>query len=144
MRASYDDAVPLTVVVAPDSFKGSIDAAAAAAAIATGWSTVRSSDRLVLLPQADGGEGTLTVVQSAVGAGRRHTVRVTGPDGRPVFAGWLQLPDGSALVELAQSSALTQMLKPDAMGASTRGLGEVIVQAVAASPRRLSPTSACC
>ena len=49
-------------VVAPDSFKGSIGAREAAAALAEGWSQARPGDDLVCLPLADGGEGTLQVL----------------------------------------------------------------------------------
>ncbi|MFT4285019.1 MAG: glycerate kinase, partial [Protaetiibacter sp.] len=52
----------MRVVVAPDSFTGSISAHGAAAAIAAGWRGVRPGDEVALLPQADGGVGTLDVV----------------------------------------------------------------------------------
>jgi len=118
-------------VIAPDSFKGSLSAREAASAIAEGWRSVRPDDELVLLPQADGGEGTLDAIEAAVpGSVRRDAGPVTGPDGRPVTAQWLELPDGVAVVELAQSSGLPLMAEPDPLGATTRGLGEVIRSAV--------------
>ncbi|MHA6668850.1 glycerate kinase [Homoserinimonas sp. A447] len=117
----------LSVVIAPDSFKGSLPADAAASAIAAGWREVRSLDDVLLLPQADGGEGTLDAIAAAVPDARRHLARqVTGPDGRPVDAAWLELPGGIAVVELAESSGLPLMAAPDALGATTRGLGQVI------------------
>jgi len=120
-----------SVVIAPDSFKGSVTADAAAAAIAAGWRLLRPADEVRLLPQADGGEGTLAAIESAVPAAVRHKVHgVTGPDGRPTDAAWLELPDGVAVVELAESSGLPLMAAPDALGATTRGLGEVIRTAV--------------
>jgi glycerate 2-kinase len=126
------------VVIAPDSLKGSLDAAPAAGAIAAGWRSVRSGDELVLLPQADGGEGTLDAIASAVPAARLEDAGpVTGPDGRPVEAHWLVLPDGTAVVELAQSSGLPQMAPLDARGATTRGLGEVIGRALDGGARAL-------
>lgn len=116
-----------SVVIAPDSFKGSLPADAAAAAIAAGWSEVHPADDLRLLPQADGGEGTLTAIESAIPGATRHRVdSVTGPDGRPTDACWLALPGGVAIVELAESSGLPLMAARDALGATTRGLGEVI------------------
>lgn len=130
--------MPLSVVIAPDSFKGSITAQDAAAAIARGWTTVRQSDAITLLPQADGGEGTLDAVEAAVAGAVRHWVRdVTGPDGAPVDASWLSLPDGTAVVELAQSSGLPLMRSLDPLGATTRGLGEVIRTALESQPARL-------
>ena len=126
------------VVVAPDSFKGSLDAAPAAEAIARGWRTVRPDDELVLLPQADGGEGTLDAVATAVpGARVEDAGPVSGPDGRPVEGHWLTLPDGTAVVELAQPAGLPLMAVPDALGATTRGLGEVIARALDAGAARL-------
>jgi len=123
--------VLLRVVIAPDSFKGSLGAADVAMAIAEGWRSVRPDDELVLLPQADGGEGTLAAIAAAVpGAVLRSAGDVTGPAGRPVPGHWLALPDGTAVVELAQVSGLPLMAAPDPLGATTRGLGEVIAAAL--------------
>ena len=58
----------MRVVIAPDSFKGSIGAAEAAAALAGGWRAVRSRDEVLCVPLADGGEGTLDVLAAAVRA----------------------------------------------------------------------------
>ena len=121
----------MKIVIAPDSFKGTLSARDAARAIAVGWGRVHPGDRLVLLPQADGGEGTLDAVETAVdGAERRSAGTVTGPDGSPTPGEWLQLPDGTAVVELAQSSGLPLMRAADARGATTRGLGQVIRSAL--------------
>lgn len=126
----------LSVVIAPDSFKGSLPAAAATSAIAAGWRELRDQDELLLLPQADGGEGTLDAIAAANSDARQHTARgVTGPDGRPVDAVWLELPGGVAVVELAESSGLPLMAAPDARGATTRGLGEIIRRAVDSGAR---------
>lgn len=124
----------LHVVIAPDSFKGSLSAIDVAAAITDGWRSVRPDDELRLFPQADGGEGTLDAVAGAIpGAERRSAGTVTGPDGRPVPGEWLALPDGAAVVELAQMSGLPMMEQLDALGASTRGLGQVIAAAAGAN-----------
>lgn len=138
MRQIYDGAVPLSVVIAPDSFKGSITAQDAAAALGRGWTTARPIDAITLLPQADGGEGTLDAIEAAVPGAVRNSVNgVTGPDGRAVDAHWLALPDGTAVVELAQSSGLPLMRSLDPLGATTRGLGEVIRAALVTGPTRL-------
>ncbi|MDM4763954.1 glycerate kinase [Galbitalea sp. SE-J8] len=121
----------MRIVVAPDSFKGTIGATDAASAIADGWRRVRPDDVLELLPQADGGEGTLDAVRAAVPAAvLRRGPAVTGPDGRPVPSTWLALPDGTALVELAAVSGLPLLREPDSLGATTRGLGETIAAAL--------------
>lgn len=127
----------MRVVIAPDSFKGSISAADAAEAIARGWASSRPGDELILLPQADGGEGTLDALEAANPGGvRRSAGLVTGPDGRPVPGEWLELPDGTAAVELAQMSGLPLMCRLDPLGATSRGLGEVIAAALDALARR--------
>jgi glycerate kinase len=128
----------LRVVIAPDSFKGSLAAAEAALAISEGWLSVRPDDEIALLPQADGGEGTLAAVASAVpGAVLRSAGPVTGPDGRPTPGSWLDLPDGTAVVELAQASGIPLMASLDPLGATTRGLGEVIAAALDAGATAL-------
>lgn len=110
----------------------------AARAIAAGWRAVRPHDRLEVLPQADGGEGTLDVIAATVtGARRQSAGEVCGPDGRPVAGEWLHLPDGVAVVELAQSSGIGLMRQLDAMNATTRGLGQVIRHALSHAPSSL-------
>ncbi|GAA3952409.1 glycerate kinase [Gordonia caeni] len=121
----------LRVIVAPDSFKGTADAGAVAGALAEGWRHVRPVDRVTLLPQADGGEGTLDALAVATEGARWHTVAdVCGPDHRPVSARWLELPGGIGVAELAESSGLPMMTDLDPAGATSRGLGEVIAAAL--------------
>ncbi len=86
----------MRVLIAPDSFKGSLDAAAVAAALAEGWLGVRPRDQVTRLPLADGGEGTLDVLAATVPGARWHRARVTGPGGAPVMARWLELPAESS------------------------------------------------
>lgn len=145
LGASTEPTVPLDlqqdvlrVVIAPDSFKGSLAADAVAAAIAAGWRSVRPDDEILLLPQADGGEGTIDILAAAIpGAVRRSAGFVTGPDHRPVEAGWLQLPDGTAVVEVAETSGLPLMESLDPLHATSRGLGEVISAALDAGATSL-------
>ena len=128
----------LRVVIAPDSFKGSVTAGDAARAIADGWRGVRPRDALVLAPQADGGEGTLDALEATnPGSVRRSAGPVTGPDGQPVPGEWLQLADGTAAIEMAQMSGLPLMRTLDSLGATSRGLGEVIRAAIDAGAPRL-------
>lgn len=128
----------MRVIIAPDSFKGSLSATEVAAAIAAGWRSVRPDDVVQLFPQADGGEGTLDAIAGAVPGAIRHDAGlVTGPDLRRVPGEWLELPDGAAVVELAQMSGLPLMRELDAMEATTRGLGEVIAAALDAGATRL-------
>ena len=130
--------VPRQIVIAPDSFKGSLPAYRVAQAIAAGWLSVRPDDVLTLIPQADGGEGTLDAIEAAIpSAVRRDAGQVTGPDGRATPGAWLVLPDGTAVVELAQMCGLPLAARLDPLGASTVGLGEVIRQSLVAGASRL-------
>jgi glycerate kinase len=131
-------ATGLRVIVAPDSFKGTLDARNAAEAIGRGWLGVRPQDRVVLLPQADGGEGTLAAVAaSEPGSLLRSAGSVTGPDGRQLEGRWLQLPDGTAVIELAQMAGLPLMNRLDPLGATSMGLGQTIAAAIDSGARRL-------
>ena len=122
----------MRVVVAPDSFKGTLTAAEAAAALADGWRDARPDDEVVRLPMADGGEGTLDALEAASPGTRRLPVRVPGPDGAPVDTAVLLLADGTALVELAATSGLTLLPAPAPRTAHTRGLGVAIRAALEA------------
>jgi glycerate kinase len=117
------------VVIAPDSFKGSMSADRATAAIARGWASVRSDD-LVLLPMADGGEGTVDAFAAAYPDAIRMPVTVTGPDDRPVETAWLLLPDGTGVVELAGASGLTLLDPLRPFDAHTLGFGQAIAAAL--------------
>ncbi len=121
------------IVIAPDAFKGSLDADGVADAIATGIARVRPDAELLLRPVADGGEGT---VAAALRSGWTPlAVRVTGPDGAPREA-VLALDHGTALVELATAAGLH--LAPAApRTATTRGVGDLLVAALDAGARRL-------
>jgi glycerate kinase len=128
---SGDPGRPMRVVIAPDSFKGTLDAAAAADALAAGWRSRRPDDELRTLPLADGGEGTLDALGHDLPGSRWRSTPVGGPDGRPVRAAWLLLPDGTAVVEMARAAGLPLMAEPDPLNATTRGLGELLAAAVA-------------
>src|SRR4051794_14711133 len=122
------------VVIAPDSFKGSLAADRVADALAAGLRRVRPDVDTVLRPIADGGEGT---VAAALRAGYRpRTVRVSGPDGRPVEA-TLALDGTTAVVELATAAGLGQLDRPAPMTATTRGVGELLRAALDGEVRRI-------
>ncbi len=127
----------MRVIAAPDSFKGSIGAAAAAAALASGWLRVRPADELIQLPLADGGEGTLAVLAAAAPSARWHAERVAGPVGEPVRAAWLELAGNAAVVELAAAAGLTLLAEPMPLAAHSYGVGELIASALDAGARRI-------
>ncbi|WP_230208288.1 glycerate kinase [Microlunatus sp. Gsoil 973] len=119
------------MVIAPDSFKGTVPAADAATAVAEGWHAVREQDEVLTIPLADGGEGTVAAVAAARPDGVLHRVDgLRGPDGRQVSASWLELdpgtPDSTAVIEMASVSGLPLMDRLDPLGATTYGLGQLI------------------
>jgi glycerate kinase len=105
----------------PASLKGVLSAREAAAALAEGLSTWADVDEL---PVADGGEGTLEVLHSALG-GEWREAEVPDAFGRPRVARWLVTSDGTALIEAAQAIPLDPE-RLDPFAASSRGLGELI------------------
>jgi glycerate kinase len=125
-----DQGTRLRIVIAPDSLKGTLGAAAAAHALAAGWRAERPDDEVLTLPLADGGEGTLEALGHDVPGSCWRSAAVSGPDGRSVDAAWLLLPDGTAVVEMARAAGLPLLERPDPLGATTRGLGELLAAVV--------------
>ncbi|QAY71952.1 glycerate kinase [Agromyces protaetiae] len=130
---------PRRVVFAPDSFKGTVSAADAAAALARGWLAERPGDEAVLRPMADGGEGTLDAFEAAVPGAVRVPVDVRGPyeGAARVSSSWLRLPGDTAVVELAATCGLglVDPLRP--LEAHTAGFGDAIAAALDAGVARL-------
>jgi glycerate 2-kinase len=114
------------VVIAPDSFKGSLSADAVAAAIADGIRRARPDADIRICPMADGGEGTLDAMLSVGGARRAIRVRGAAGPARDAMVGLLH--DGSAVVETAEIVGITDpvgMAVP-VTSRSTIGMGEAI------------------
>lgn len=131
----------MRVLVAPDKFKGTLSAAQAARAIASGWRRERPADEVREVPMADGGEGTLETLVAALG-GQSRRARVSGPLGDPVEAayGLVDAPAGrTAVVELARASGLQLVsdARRDPLRSSTRGTGELILAALTERPTEL-------
>jgi glycerate kinase len=112
------------ILIAPDSFKGSATSIEVARAIAQGWQSVRPLDKLIQIPFADGGEGSLLAIECA----RPRSTRVYCPEVSP-DAYWLLLDGSTAVVELAQTSGLTLLPALDPMGAHTFVFGQVLAMA---------------
>lgn len=125
----------LRIVVAPDKFKGSLDAASVAAALAAGVRDVLPDARCELVPMADGGDGTVDAFLASGATAR--TVLVGGPLGAPVDATYAR--DGDvAIVEMAAASGLVLVADgPDARRATTRGTGELLRDALDGGARRI-------
>ncbi|MGE8167985.1 glycerate kinase [Pseudomonas putida] len=129
----------MKIVIAPDSFKDSLDAAGVAHAIAGGLAEAWPGAELVECPMADGGEGTLeAIVAASQGELRRQVVR--GPLGQGVEAAWGWLADSrTAVIEMAQASGIQLLPRDqrDACRSSTWGTGELIAAALAAGAQRI-------
>ncbi|NMB01356.1 MAG: glycerate kinase [Firmicutes bacterium] len=122
----------MPIVIAPDSFKGSLTSSEAAKAMARGVQKVLPEAELTLLPLSDGGEG---LVESLVvsSSGQLLEYEVTGPLGTPVTAKMGTLGDGkTAVIEMAEASGL--ILVPEGernpLVTTTFGTGELISKAL--------------
>jgi glycerate kinase len=118
------------VLVAPDSYKGSLSSVAVARALADGWTRGRPADEVALSPLADGGEGTLDAV-AAAGGWVSLPAAARDPLMRPVDARFLRQGE-RAVVELAVASGLTLVApdERDADAATTFGTGQVLAAAI--------------
>src|SRR5713226_1953848 len=118
----------MKIVVAPNSFKGSLTAAEAASAIARGVREALPDAEVVEVPVADGGDGTVEALVSAR-KGTFHSVQVEGPLGDPVQAMYGLIDGGrSGVVELASASGLTLITadKRVPRKTSTYGFGQLL------------------
>ena len=130
---------PLTILVAPDSFKGSLTSVEVARALADGWLRARPGDEMRLAPLADGGEGTLVAIEAA-GGWEWRSAAAHDAIGREIEARWLVSTDGRrAVVELAAASGLSRLAadERDPVAASTFGTGEVLRAVLDAGIRRV-------
>ena len=123
----------MKVVIAPQSFKGGISALEAAEAICRGVRAAIPDAETVLVPVADGGDGTLDALVAGTG-GKIFRSIVIGPLGQPLEALWGVMADGqTAIIEMAQASGLAlvppQRRNPEVT--TTRGTGEIISEALA-------------
>lgn len=128
----------MKIVIAPDSFKGSLTARQAADAIERGVRRATPDVDIISIPMADGGEGTVRALVDATG-GRLIPVRVTGPLGEPVAATYGILGDGTtAVIEMAEAAGLHLVgTAPDPLRATTRGVGELILDALGHGAERI-------
>ncbi len=122
----------MRVVVAIDSFKGSLSSLQAGEAVRQGIQRVFTDADVQVCPLADGGEGTVEALTIGLG-GSQHTVVVTGPVGKPVEAVYGILPDGcTAVMEMSAAAGIT-LISPeerDPMRTTTYGVGEMICHAI--------------
>ncbi|MBU3664961.1 MAG: glycerate kinase [Chthoniobacterales bacterium] len=118
----------MQILIAPDKFKGCLTAREAGEHIAAGWRAAWPDCEIIQQPLADGGDGSLAVIESALG-GERMATTTRDARGRPVQAAWLWQPTRrTAWIEVAGVCGLAG-LSPDELDpltATSAGLGEVI------------------
>ena len=127
----------MRIVIAPNAFKGSLSALEAATAIGEGIRNAVPDAELVLVPIADGGDGTVDALVAAT-QGERRTLRVRGPLGDPVDAEYGLIDGGStAVIEMAKAAglALVPKDKRDPRITTTYGVGELLQHAYDAGAR---------
>lgn len=135
----YNCCMPLNVLIAPDKFKGTLTAAAAAAAIARGWKKARPTDRIERLPISDGGDGFGAALGDLLRA-RTQSVKTLDAAHCPCKSTWWwDTHSKTAVVESARVIGLA-MLPPGKFHPfqlDTFGLGKVLQAAQAKGARRI-------
>ena len=134
--------MPVRVLCAPDSFKGTLTAVEAADAIARGVKAAYPNAAVVTLPIADGGEGTVDALLAAT-SGQTYTHRVVGPLGEELDAsfGLFRVPPEprTAVIEVASAAGLTLVppSRRDPEQTTSYGVGQLIVAALAPDVERI-------
>ena len=124
-------------IIISDSFKGTLSSQEICRIARESFAKLQPDCRLLTIPVADGGEGTVACFHEACG-GELVTVPVQGPYGETVEASYLQLPDHRAVIEMASSSGLPQVGdRKDPCRTSTFGVGQQIRHAIEAGNRQI-------
>ncbi|MDR0874938.1 MAG: glycerate kinase [Clostridiales Family XIII bacterium] len=121
----------MKIVIAPDSFKGSMTAKEASDAIAAGILSELPQAQIVSVPMADGGEGTVqSIVDAEDGTFFRSTVR--GPLGAETEAVYGVVHKDTAIIEMAEASGLYLLAAPERnpLRTTTFGTGQLIIDAL--------------
>lgn len=122
----------MKVIIAIDSFKGSLSTFESGAAVSEGIKRVYPDAKTVVCPLADGGEGTVEAIVSSCG-GRLCTAQVCGPIGEKVCATYGVVDSSAtAIIEMSAAAGLTLVPedKRDPLYTTTYGVGELITHAI--------------
>ncbi len=128
----------MKVVLAPDSFKESMSASEAAAAMARGVREVIPDATCIEVPMADGGEGTTETLVDALG-GKWQSVSTVDALGRPIIAQYGLAPGGLAVIEVAAAVGIGQIapVERDVLRATSTGVADLVRDALDAGANRL-------
>ncbi len=126
------------IVVAPDSYKGSLTSPEAARIMQMAIKMEFPDVEVIRAPMADGGEGTVEVLVESCG-GEIKRAQVTGPLGEPVESFFGVLPDGTGVIEMAAAAGLPLVPpeKRNPMRTTTYGVGELIKAALDEGCRKI-------
>jgi glycerate kinase len=122
----------MKILVAPNSFKGSLTSLKAANCIEEGIKKVFKKAEVIKIPFADGGDGTVESIISAIPESKIVNCKVTGPLGKKIDSFFGILPDKTAIIEMAASSGLRLVpgKKRNPLITTTYGVGELIISAL--------------
>lgn len=128
----------MTILFAPDSFKGTLSAIEVSKTLTEAAHEAFSDVKTISLPSADGGEGTVSAILSS-GRGERVSVPVHGPLGGEKMASYARLSETEALMEMAEASGLTLISEEERnpLQTSTYGTGEMILHALSHGARHI-------
>jgi len=127
----------MKIVVAIDSFKGSLSSLEAGEAVKKAAEKLDKKIEVTVRPLADGGEGTVDALCQGLG-GKKVKIAVTGPAKRPVEAEYCLLPDGTAVLEMAAAAGITLVsgAEKNPLFTTTYGVGQMILDAAEKGARR--------
>ena len=130
----------MKILIATDKFKGSLSAMQACEAVKQGILKFDKSAAIRILPLADGGEGSLAVIESKLKF-KRVYVKVNNPIFEPIEA-WYGLTDQTAYIEMANASGLLLLpkSKQNASSTTTLGTGELIADALKKGAKKIKPS----
>lgn len=128
----------MRILVAPQEFKGTLTAGEAAEAMAEGARHALPEATVDVVPLSDGGPGLIAVISATLG-GRRQPARVMDPLGRVIETFWLQLDDGTAVIESAAAAGLALLSdeERDPRVTTSYGVGQLLLAALDAGCERL-------
>ncbi len=121
----------MKIVIAIDSFKGSLSSRMSGLAVSDGIKKVFSDAEIVVRPVADGGEGTVDALIEGLG-GERQTVSVTNPVGEKIGAEYGIIDNNTAVIEMSAAAGITLISdnEKNPMNTTTFGVGEMILDAI--------------
>ena len=124
------------VIIAPDSFKGTLSSVEVCRTVSAVLRKKYGDIEITQIPVADGGEGTVEAFLYSLG-GEKVYCKVKSPLGRDISAYYAILPDGTAVIEMAQASGLCIEKRNSVMKASTFGTGQLILDALDRNCRKI-------